>query len=182
MASPISKVDVDRHPFDGHRTFARVLRRDPRAAARRALVERVLGRRDAASAIWEPARFGGEFRPQPNSIVLLHVDDVAAARSELEAKGVQFHGETFDTGVCHMASFTRSRRERVDAAQALRTVRASGRPHDRRRARRLRPRAGDGHRARRTTSTASCWASSGTRTRRTTTGSSTRRATSHSRS
>jgi predicted enzyme related to lactoylglutathione lyase len=57
-------------------------------------------------AIWEPARFGGEFRPQPNSIVLLHVDDVAAARSELEERGVPFHGETFDTGVCHMANFS----------------------------------------------------------------------------
>ena len=34
------------------------------------------------------------------------VDDVAAARKELEAKGVEFAGETFDTGVCHMALFT----------------------------------------------------------------------------
>jgi catechol 2,3-dioxygenase-like lactoylglutathione lyase family enzyme len=57
-------------------------------------------------SIWEPARFGGEFRPQANSIVLLHVDDVATARLELESKGVAFDGETFDTGVCHMASFT----------------------------------------------------------------------------
>jgi catechol 2,3-dioxygenase-like lactoylglutathione lyase family enzyme len=57
-------------------------------------------------AIWEPARFGGEFQPQPNGMVLLHVDDVAAAREELEAKGVEFVGETFDTGVCHMANFT----------------------------------------------------------------------------
>jgi catechol 2,3-dioxygenase-like lactoylglutathione lyase family enzyme len=57
-------------------------------------------------AIWEPAQFGVEFQPQPNSIVLLHVDDVAQARSELEAKGVRFDGETFDTGVCHMANFT----------------------------------------------------------------------------
>jgi catechol 2,3-dioxygenase-like lactoylglutathione lyase family enzyme len=57
-------------------------------------------------AIWEPARFGGEFQPQPNGMVLLHVDDVAAARAELEAKGVEFVGETFDTGVCHMANFT----------------------------------------------------------------------------
>jgi catechol 2,3-dioxygenase-like lactoylglutathione lyase family enzyme len=56
-------------------------------------------------SIWEPGRFGGEFLPQPNSIVLLHVDDVEAARKELEAKGVEFGGETFDTGVCHMASF-----------------------------------------------------------------------------
>ena len=35
----------------------------------------------------------------------LHVDDVAAARSELESRGVQFQGDTFDTGVCHMALF-----------------------------------------------------------------------------
>jgi hypothetical protein len=36
----------------------------------------------------------------------LHVDDVAAARAELEAKGVEFVGETVDTSVCHMATFT----------------------------------------------------------------------------
>jgi predicted enzyme related to lactoylglutathione lyase len=57
-------------------------------------------------AIWEPARFGMEFQPQRNSIALLRVDDVAAARRELEAKGVEFAGETIDTGVCHMAPFT----------------------------------------------------------------------------
>jgi catechol 2,3-dioxygenase-like lactoylglutathione lyase family enzyme len=56
-------------------------------------------------AIWEPERFGMEFRPSKNGIALLRVDDVAAARAELEAKGVQFTGETFDTGVCHMATF-----------------------------------------------------------------------------
>jgi hypothetical protein len=56
-------------------------------------------------AIWQPAQFGVEYQPQANSIVLLHVEDVPAARAELEAKGVQFQGETFDTGVCHMANF-----------------------------------------------------------------------------
>jgi catechol 2,3-dioxygenase-like lactoylglutathione lyase family enzyme len=55
--------------------------------------------------IWEPARIGMTFQPQPNGIVLLHVDDVAAARAELEEKGVEFVGDTFDTGVCHMANF-----------------------------------------------------------------------------
>jgi predicted enzyme related to lactoylglutathione lyase len=35
----------------------------------------------------------------------LHVADVAAARSTLESRGVSFAGETFDTGVCHMAFF-----------------------------------------------------------------------------
>ena len=56
-------------------------------------------------AIWEPTRFGGEFQPQANSIALIHVDDVESARKDLEAKGVGFDGEIFDTGVCHMANF-----------------------------------------------------------------------------
>jgi catechol 2,3-dioxygenase-like lactoylglutathione lyase family enzyme len=56
--------------------------------------------------IWEPARMGMEFQPQPNGIVLLQVEDVAATRAELEEKGVEFVGDTFDTGVCHMANFT----------------------------------------------------------------------------
>ena len=56
-------------------------------------------------AIWYPEQFGGEFAPQKNSIALLRVEDVEAARAELEAKGVEFVGGTLDTGVCHMASF-----------------------------------------------------------------------------
>lgn len=78
----------------------------------------VLGLRQDASAkfefwagetclgIWEPARLGMEFAPQKNGHLALHVDDVEAARKELEAKGVEFHGETLDTGVCHMAFST----------------------------------------------------------------------------
>jgi catechol 2,3-dioxygenase-like lactoylglutathione lyase family enzyme len=60
---------------------------------------------DTCFAIWKPAQFGVEFEPQPNGIVLLRVDDVAAARADLEAKGVEFEGETVDTSVCHMATF-----------------------------------------------------------------------------
>lgn len=56
--------------------------------------------------IWEPERLGMEFAPQKNAHPALHVDDVAAAREELERKGVVFAGDTFDTGVCHMAFFT----------------------------------------------------------------------------
>jgi catechol 2,3-dioxygenase-like lactoylglutathione lyase family enzyme len=55
--------------------------------------------------IWEPARQGMEFSPTKAGHPAFHVDDVAAARAELEAKGVEFLGETFDTGVCHMAIF-----------------------------------------------------------------------------
>jgi predicted enzyme related to lactoylglutathione lyase len=37
--------------------------------------------------------------------IALHVDDVAEARKTLEGRGVEFRGDTFDTGVCHMALF-----------------------------------------------------------------------------
>jgi catechol 2,3-dioxygenase-like lactoylglutathione lyase family enzyme len=55
--------------------------------------------------IWEPEKVGRTFAPQRNAQLALHVEDVAAARAELEAKGVEFLGETFDTGVCYMAFF-----------------------------------------------------------------------------
>lgn len=61
---------------------------------------------DTCFGIWEPAKFGMEFAPQKNAHPALRVDDVAAAREELEAKGVEFFGEILDTGVCHMAFFT----------------------------------------------------------------------------
>jgi catechol 2,3-dioxygenase-like lactoylglutathione lyase family enzyme len=56
--------------------------------------------------IWEPSRLGIPFAPQKNAHLALHVDDVALARAALEAKGIEFRGETFDTGVCQMAFFT----------------------------------------------------------------------------
>jgi catechol 2,3-dioxygenase-like lactoylglutathione lyase family enzyme len=61
---------------------------------------------DTCFGIWEPEKMGMEFAPQKNAHPALHVDDVAAARAELEAKGVEFSGEILDTGVCHMALFT----------------------------------------------------------------------------
>ncbi len=61
---------------------------------------------DTCFGIWEPEKQGMPFAPQKNAHPALHVDDVAAARAELESRGVVFAGETFDTGVCHMALFT----------------------------------------------------------------------------
>jgi catechol 2,3-dioxygenase-like lactoylglutathione lyase family enzyme len=46
---------------------------------------------------------GGAFRGPHDAGFALRVPDVAEARGELEAKGVEFNGETLDTGVCHMA-------------------------------------------------------------------------------
>jgi predicted enzyme related to lactoylglutathione lyase len=43
---------------------------------------------------------------QPNTVpIALQVEDVAAARAELESRGVSFKGDTIDSGVCHMANF-----------------------------------------------------------------------------
>jgi predicted enzyme related to lactoylglutathione lyase len=56
-------------------------------------------------SVVDPQRMGiGEFRPNANHLAL-HVEDVAAARATLEERGVSFMGDTFDTGVCHMAFF-----------------------------------------------------------------------------
>jgi len=54
----------------------------------------------------DPTNIGQEFAGPHTSSIALRVADVEAARAELQAKGVAFAGETFDTGVCHMAHFT----------------------------------------------------------------------------
>jgi catechol 2,3-dioxygenase-like lactoylglutathione lyase family enzyme len=52
----------------------------------------------------DAASVGQEFKPG-RAPLALHVEDVAAARADLESKGVEFLGETIDSGVCHMAIF-----------------------------------------------------------------------------
>ena len=49
-------------------------------------------------------KFGLGFHPNHNALAL-HVEDVAAARQALTDRGVEFAGDTLDTGVCHMAFF-----------------------------------------------------------------------------
>ena len=53
----------------------------------------------------DPTNVGGQFTAPHSSSIALRVPDVAAARAELEAKGVEFEGDILDTGVCHMAFF-----------------------------------------------------------------------------
>ena len=105
MASPITKVDVvgipSTDPERSREFYVETLGLRPDERTR---YEFWAG--DTCFAIWQPAQFGVEYQPQANSIVLLRVDDVPAARADLESKGVRFQGETFDTGVCHMANFT----------------------------------------------------------------------------
>jgi catechol 2,3-dioxygenase-like lactoylglutathione lyase family enzyme len=55
-------------------------------------------------AVMESAAFGMEYQTTTNPLAL-RVDDVHAARAELESKGIQFAPETIDSGVCHMAFF-----------------------------------------------------------------------------
>jgi predicted enzyme related to lactoylglutathione lyase len=55
-------------------------------------------------SVYVPEAMGLEYKTNPNPAAM-HVEDVAAARSELEGRGIEFSGETLDTGVCHMAFF-----------------------------------------------------------------------------
>ncbi len=55
-------------------------------------------------SLLDVAAIGREFRANVLPIAF-RVDDVAAARAELEAKGVAFQADTLDSGVCHMAFF-----------------------------------------------------------------------------
>jgi len=55
-------------------------------------------------ALMQSDAFGQEFKPHSLPIAL-HVDDVHAARTELEGRGVEFVADTMDSGVCHMAHF-----------------------------------------------------------------------------
>ena len=56
-------------------------------------------------ALVTPTEIGLPFEPLPFASVVLRVPDVAEARARLEAAGVEFKGETFDSGVCNGAAF-----------------------------------------------------------------------------
>jgi predicted enzyme related to lactoylglutathione lyase len=57
-------------------------------------------------AVMDPSAFG-QPEASPNSApIALQVGDVEAARSELEGKGVTFHTDIIDSGVCHQAIFS----------------------------------------------------------------------------
>ena len=53
----------------------------------------------------DPTNIGQEFAGPHTSSIALRVADVEEARRELEERGIEFRGETFDTGVCRMAFF-----------------------------------------------------------------------------
>ncbi len=104
MASPITKVDAVEIPSQdaerARRFYVETLELTPDERSR---FEFWIG--DTCFEIVEPERMGMPFQPVRHGLALLRVADVAAARAELEAKGVEFFGDTSDTGVCHMAFF-----------------------------------------------------------------------------
>jgi catechol 2,3-dioxygenase-like lactoylglutathione lyase family enzyme len=51
------------------------------------------------------ANVGREFTEPHSAYIALRVPDVEEARTELEGRGIEFEGDIFDTGVCHMAFF-----------------------------------------------------------------------------
>ena len=51
--------------------------------------------------LWQPEKLGRDFVPATG--IAIRVPDVAEARAKLEAEGVEFSGDTIDSGVCHMA-------------------------------------------------------------------------------
>lgn len=55
-------------------------------------------------AVMQSDAFGVEFRAN-NHPLEFHVEDFEAARAELASRGVEFKGETLDSGVCHQAFF-----------------------------------------------------------------------------
>jgi catechol 2,3-dioxygenase-like lactoylglutathione lyase family enzyme len=55
-------------------------------------------------ALMDSEALGVEFRAN-NHPIALHVEDVEAARAELESRGVSFKGEILDSGVCLQAFF-----------------------------------------------------------------------------
>ena len=55
-------------------------------------------------ALMQPDAFGLEFKPHSLPIEL-RVEDFEGAKAELESRGVEFEGETIDSGVCWQAFF-----------------------------------------------------------------------------
>ena len=55
-------------------------------------------------AVMQVDAFGIEFDPNRTPLEF-HVDDFDAAKAELESRGVEFIGETIDSGVCFQALF-----------------------------------------------------------------------------
>ena len=77
------------------------LQKNPNSSER--WIEFVTG--NVTLAIVVPEEIGWEHDALPIGALAIRVPDVAAARVRLEGAGIEFHGETFDSGVCQGAFF-----------------------------------------------------------------------------
>ena len=69
-------------------------------------VARVPARRERQRLPDRPDQHRSRVPRAEHGAIALRVGDVEQTRRELESRGIGFHGETLDTGVCHMAFFT----------------------------------------------------------------------------
>lgn len=56
-------------------------------------------------AVMQSDAFGFPFE-RSSTMIALQVENVAASRAELSELGIEFRGDTLDSGVCHQAFFT----------------------------------------------------------------------------
>jgi predicted enzyme related to lactoylglutathione lyase len=105
LVTGVDFVSVPTHDIEAACAFYGDILRLPRRSYRpeRGFAEFQAG--NLTIGIIDPEQMGMEYHPARNPIAL-HVQDMEAARGELEQAGVSFTGDTFDTGVCHMAFFT----------------------------------------------------------------------------
>lgn len=108
MSTPIRGLDFLMLPTQdlarAERFYAEVLGLTLEARWGEMGIEFQLGE-DLTLALMDPAQIGRSFAAHVAGAVALRVTDVDAARRELEGRGVQFVGETIDSGVCRMAIF-----------------------------------------------------------------------------
>jgi predicted enzyme related to lactoylglutathione lyase len=57
-------------------------------------------------ALVTPEQMGIPFEPLPFGAIALRVSDIEAAKKSLADAGVEFKGETWDSGVCNGAAFS----------------------------------------------------------------------------
>ena len=77
------------------------LERDPKSSSE--WPEYALG--NVTLALVFPEQIGWPLANTPPGAIAIRVTDVQDARAKLEGAGVEFTGDTFDSGVCHMAFF-----------------------------------------------------------------------------
>lgn len=61
---------------------------------------------DLTLAVMDVAATGRPFAPHAAGAIALQVSDVETTVNALKAKGIAFHGERIDSGVCKMAFFS----------------------------------------------------------------------------